>query len=148
MLYRYSVRVRGEDTRKRSDVETADNPYQVREEVWVKPPSTRCDLRYREGIVTGLVSNQVTEVDGIPRHVRDLRHRISPQNPQDQGTDTFGASNESLLVTFSVHDAPQVDQALEGSDEDVGNQQLRRSTRTRKPRQCLVCDCDEELYEK
>lgn len=106
----------------------------------MKAPGSRCDLQYREGIVTGLVSNQVTEVDGIPRHIRDLGHRIFPQDPQDQGTDNYNASNEDLLVTFSAHDAPQVDQALEGSDDDVGSQQLRHYTRTRRPRQCLVCD--------
>ncbi|KAK4319771.1 hypothetical protein Pmani_009323 [Petrolisthes manimaculis] len=93
MLYRYSVRVKGEDMSRRNKEEGADNPYQTGEEDWVKQPGTRCDQRYKQGIVTGVVSDQVTEIDGVPRHIRDIRHRIPPQRTQDIRSNGSDASD-------------------------------------------------------
>ena len=105
-LYGYSVRVRGENASRRSDATAANNPHQAGEEVWVKPPGIYCDGRYKEGIVTRVVSDQVAEVDGTPRHVRDLRHRISPQSSWDRGISTSDYSCEDLVVTFPSHSWP------------------------------------------
>ena len=39
----------------------------------------RCHTKYKLGTVTGVVSEQTTEVDGMPRHVRDLRSVVPPE---------------------------------------------------------------------
>ena len=49
--------------------------YAVGDEVWLRVPGSRCGSRSRSGVVTGVVSAQVVEVDGMPWHVRDVRHR-------------------------------------------------------------------------
>jgi transposase InsO family protein len=41
--------------------------------VLVKPVNARCTDRWRTGKVTGVVSESTVEVDGVPRHVLDLR---------------------------------------------------------------------------
>ena len=55
--------------------EEEKRPYAVGDLVWTKPPDARCDTRYQKGTVTGNVSQWAVEVDGTPRHVRDLRPR-------------------------------------------------------------------------
>ena len=74
VLYRYTVRVRGVDgyadkTPRKEDEE----PYRVGDVVWVKQPEGRCDTPYEQGRVTRVVSPHAMEVNGVPRHIRDLR---------------------------------------------------------------------------
>ena len=49
--------------------------YAVGDEVWMRVPGTRCGEQSRYGVVTGLVSPQVVEVDGAPWHIRSVRRR-------------------------------------------------------------------------
>ena len=49
--------------------------YDVGDEVWKRPANNRCDMQYEMGTVTRVVSEQTVEVDGVPRHVKDLRKR-------------------------------------------------------------------------
>ena len=69
----YVARIRGIDELK--PVEKATCRYDVGDAVWVRPPDGRCDRRYDEGRVTRVVSDCTVEIDGIPRHVKDLRKR-------------------------------------------------------------------------
>ena len=39
----------------------------------VKSPDARCTTRWQPGTITGLNSATNVEVDGIPRHIADLR---------------------------------------------------------------------------
>ncbi|MPC48170.1 hypothetical protein E2C01_041938 [Portunus trituberculatus] len=139
MLYGYSVRVRGEDA-SRSNPASENNPHQVGEEVWVKPPSVRCDEQYKEGIVTGLVSDQVTEVDGTPRHVRDLRHCISPPSHRDRVGGTSNSNSEDLVVTFPTQEEQREEEDPKRNGEGLGSVTLRRSARIRQSTRCLMCD--------
>ncbi len=42
--------------------------------VYVKPPGARCTTRWRRGVVTNEVAGPLTvEVDGVPRHIADIR---------------------------------------------------------------------------
>ena len=81
-LYRYSVRVRGVDEMER-EPRAANEVYTVGDAVWVKPPGGRCDRQYEKGEVTGIVSPQAVEVDGVARHVRDLRVRRDVEDVED-----------------------------------------------------------------
>ena len=56
-----------------------DSPYDVGDSVWVKPPEARCHTKYKLGTVTKVISEQSMEVDGMPRHVRDLRSAVPPE---------------------------------------------------------------------
>ena len=50
--------------------------YRVGDAVWVRKRGDRCTSKSAEGVVTKVVSLQTVEVDGVPRHVRNLRHRL------------------------------------------------------------------------
>ena len=50
-------------------------PFEVGDWVWVKPPNARCGETWREGRVTRVISERNVEIDGMPRHPKDLRRR-------------------------------------------------------------------------
>ncbi|KAI0982387.1 hypothetical protein GJ496_006673 [Pomphorhynchus laevis] len=47
--------------------------YDVGDNVYVKPSNAKCTTRWNKGVITALISEQTAEVDGIPRHVTDIR---------------------------------------------------------------------------
>ena len=74
-MYRHVVRVRGIDPVVQLENDVVRNIYEVGDAVWVKNPNNRCFDRYKRGEVSRVLSSQAVEVDGMPRHVRDLRFR-------------------------------------------------------------------------
>ena len=83
----YSWRVPGVTsvTRPReSDSTSGDCRVEVGEEVWVRPGAARCTTQWDRGIVTGVNSSNNVEVDGVPRHVLDLRPIVGDDIEQDQ----------------------------------------------------------------
>jgi hypothetical protein len=47
--------------------------FNVGQTVFVKPPHARCTTQWSTGVVTGTRSPVAVEVDGVPRHVADVR---------------------------------------------------------------------------
>lgn len=47
----------------------------IGDEVWVKPAVNSCTKQWSPARITGLVSAHVVNVDGMPRHIRDVRLR-------------------------------------------------------------------------
>ena len=143
LLYRYEVRVRGMDGREdeaqrpwegqRASSETAAvrDPYRPGDSVWVRPPRARCDTQYGKGRVTRVISDQCVEVDGMPRHVKELRHRA----PSECASETSDDDDEPLFVwpqTVGDADDPPAgheDEPPPGSPEP----RPRRSERVPKP---------------
>ena len=75
-LYSYEIRVRGVDRVLTDELGDVNSPYDVGDDVWVKPPGSRCNTKYQLGTVTKLISPHTVEVGGMPRHVRDLRSAV------------------------------------------------------------------------
>ena len=74
-LFRYSWRVPYDvNGRKAPDEGRAD--FAVGDDVWVKPAVPSCTKQWMLGSVTGVISGHVIAVDGMPRHVRDVRKRV------------------------------------------------------------------------
>ncbi|KAG0715414.1 hypothetical protein GWK47_012001 [Chionoecetes opilio] len=136
MLCRYTVRIRGEDCNETT--EEVNNIYRVGEEVWVRPHDARCDRRYGRGAVTRELSDQAVEINGVPRHFRDLRHR-SLSLASHEGCDVMDEECDELYIRLSTQD-PAGDEADPDSGDVPPREQLRRSTRERKPRVCTYCD--------
>ncbi|KFD61700.1 hypothetical protein M514_00989 [Trichuris suis] len=137
LVYRYPVRVRGVDPPAVYSP-TEDNPYAVGDSVWVKSPGTRCDARYHRGTVTGTVSSQAAEVDGVPRHVRDIRRR--DVSVKSTSSDSLGSSQEDpMILRFRAQTQPEA--PTESSGEALeGRPTLRRSARIRRRRAYTCCD--------
>ncbi|XP_043204508.1 uncharacterized protein LOC122371842 [Amphibalanus amphitrite] len=119
-LYRYEVRLRGIDA-------GACNPgivacrFGVGDRVWVRDPTRRCDAQSYIGTVTNVVSPQTVDVDGIPRHVRDLRPVAACDSQRSAAEDELGGAaadeEEPWLVQVSVRQ-PTLD-VNESTNEDM-----------------------------
>uniref|UniRef100_A0A5S6QGD7 Integrase catalytic domain-containing protein n=1 Tax=Trichuris muris TaxID=70415 RepID=A0A5S6QGD7_TRIMR len=138
-VYKYTVRVRGVDRPSEGD-RLEDAPYSVGDRVWVRPPGARCNSKYEEGSVTGVVSSQAVEVDGTPRHVRDLRHRTPASEALEERPQT-GEWGYRPTLWFPTRQSTQPNHPHDGS-MDVSST-LRRSTRVRRARPLRCCDSRE-----
>ena len=62
--------------------------YHVGQLVLVKPPNARCTSRWTTGRLTNIHSDWKVDVDGIPRHTKDVRAHIerrgSPINNENE----------------------------------------------------------------
>ncbi|QQP39432.1 Hypothetical protein FKW44_020316 [Caligus rogercresseyi] len=63
-----------------SDNEEAE--FCVGEEVWVKPPNARCTDQWKRGVVSEVNSPFNIEVNGVPRHPKDVGRRA--EGPRDR----------------------------------------------------------------
>ena len=63
------------------------NKIEVGEEVWVKPPQARCTVQWQKGVVTDINSNNNVSVNGVPRHVLDVRRVVVCPEDADEGED-------------------------------------------------------------
>ena len=57
---------------------SATTKYNEGDMVWMRKPGTRCSEQSKPDIVTKIISPQVVEFEGMPWHIRDLRHRRDP----------------------------------------------------------------------
>ena len=72
--------------------------FSVGDSVYVKPADSRCTSVWSRGIVTKVNSKWNIEVDGVPRHVRDLRRTVnSPLNDQTVSHSDNGTADEVQL---------------------------------------------------
>ena len=92
-LYNYKLRLLGIDRVLHNEPGAIDSPYDVGDAVWVKPPENRCHTKYKLGTVTRVVSEKTMEVDGTPRHVRDLLSAVLPETAPTPAQ-TFMIDNE------------------------------------------------------
>ena len=66
------------------DGQESDKPaYSVGDKVWLKPHGARCTSLWNPEIVTKVNSEQHVEVDGMPRHVCDMRRRWADEGERD-----------------------------------------------------------------
>ena len=71
----------------------------VGDSVWVRQRGMRCTDPSRRGTVNGIVSEQVVTVDGIPRHVKDLRLCVDQASPYHEG---HGSEDTDLPLYVDV----------------------------------------------
>lgn len=119
-VYAYAMRVRGVDVEP-EEAAPIQGLYSEGDEVWIKPANSRCDKQYRLGVVTRLVSKSAVEVDGITRHVRDLRPVVMSAERQGEWS---GRKYEPMpLPGDPCGQQEDDDQLLElGRSENVGEE--------------------------
>ena len=74
VLFKYEWRV-PYDVNAREVKDGESSAFAVGDEVWVKPMVPSCTRQWTLGVITRVVSKHVVCVDGMPRHVRDVRKR-------------------------------------------------------------------------
>ena len=127
--------------------------FSLGDKVWVKPPVPSCTRQWTRGTVTAIQSQHTVCVDGMPRHVRDLRKRRGEaeiavleesvgeehddpdlyepvsgvEPPEEAGTNTGATPGDTEEVTRGSSTS-------EAEDGALGSEQTRRSGRqTRRP---------------
>ena len=85
----YMARVRGIDKQQVPQANEVCR-YVVGDAVWTRPSNSRCDKQYDAGRVTHVVSEHTVEVDGVPRHVKDLRRRRVDEDGNQLLTQVIG----------------------------------------------------------
>ena len=149
-LYNYAVRVCGENDNAPRIVEPVGK-YRVGDEVWVKPPHARCNVQYGTGRVTGVISPHAVEVDGVPRHVRDLRKKtrvnaVPEVAPDEEEDDDWmprrrraNEQEEGEIVEEEEENEPP-DQGQDGDDDEGGPRRSARIAARAGPYR--RCECD------
>ena len=127
-LYNYEVRLLGIDRVLHSEPGAIDSPYDVGDTVWVKPSMNRCHTKYKLGTVTRVVSEQTMEVDGMPRHVRDLRSAVPPETAPTTAQ-TFMSDDEELPLLLARRGS---EEESSDSEEEVDRPTPRRSGREKR----------------
>ena len=91
MTYKYSWRVPTLSKESTIAIEDVDNRHKIGDEVFVKPPVSRCTIPWGKGVVSEINSDNNVEVNGIPRHVADLRRVPDIQAHEAAGNPDPGA---------------------------------------------------------
>ena len=140
VLYRYNVRVKDVDCSEAVTTEQdAHSRYSVGDDVWVKPPPARCDTVYGTGRVTGILSEQAVKVDRTPRHVRDLRPRMTTEDERKPTEEMQGETEEWLIGLRNPDEPAQGGDDITERNPDQGREEApereipRRSGRERRP---------------
>ena len=153
-LHRYHIRIEGVEAKPLPEPEVPKGMYEKGDVVWVKNPHSKSTTKYSTGRVTEVISPQSEKIDGVPRHVKDLRPVIQTQLSSSDESDSEDSvrliylnsdpldsdSGASSLPTDEVSVEPRT--ADESTHEDEACViPLRRSTRQRrKLPPCPVCD--------
>ena len=124
------------------EAEKKDPGYQVGDSVVVKPVNKRCTSRWTEGVVTGVVSHNNVEVDGVPRHVLDIRRLVGNEDERGRVTsDTPSNPSSDRGATEADETGPRMFREESSDDETSGDEdeeeaqprEPRRSARVRRP---------------
>ena len=134
-LHTYAERVKGLDEKGELSMNEPENS-QVSKSVWLKPPEARCVTKWRPGTITREVSEQVVEVDGMPRHVKHIRPRSGTQQTRiNNATDVkieVGNNSANCGDNMETMPASKDTNHLETGDEVQELEvSLRRSNRER-----------------
>uniref|UniRef100_A0A5S6QPV5 Integrase catalytic domain-containing protein n=1 Tax=Trichuris muris TaxID=70415 RepID=A0A5S6QPV5_TRIMR len=146
-IHRYILRDRNEISTITPERST-DCPYSVGDAVWVRPHAGRCDSKYCKGLVTRVISDQAIEINGMPRHVRDVRRRnrtpqqtfgSAPQPAVNDPTEEY-SKEQSRWVGIPTHaEEPVPTQSVH--DQRQAQTDPRRSTRIRQQTRCRLLGC-------
>ncbi|XP_065654532.1 uncharacterized protein LOC136081163 [Hydra vulgaris] len=119
--------------------------YRIGEKVYVRPADAKCTSVWKIGTVTDILTNTNIEIDGVPRHVRDVR--IAPASNSSNASSKIVISEEVDSDESDLEDLDIFATREEGTEETVVDAEeeadgreivdnllpaIRRSTRERK----------------
>ena len=87
-LHRYHVRINGVEDNPFPEPEVTRGKYKKGDVVWVKNPRGKCTTKYSTGRVTEVISPLSVKIDGVPRHIKDLRPVIQTQLSSSDESDS------------------------------------------------------------
>ena len=160
-LYSYETRLPGEPRREgrpgdlRAEV-TGANPYRVGDQVYVKHGKARCDTKWRCGRLTKVMSDKVAEINGVNRHVADVR--LAEQRRRNDGEQQCmemevecdrghvaavvgGQADDEDLGQYGGMENGGSANNNNGNDQDVDQEAAIPSVREQRPQQRTTDRC-------
>ena len=117
----------------------------------MKTPNGRCTSPYIRGRVTGVISSQNVLVNGMPRHVRNLRPVIG-LDTSERGSDSELSTQSARVITINeaCGDPLQANTAQvtddTSADESFEEEVVLPRRSARRKRSTPVCHlCDHEI---
>ena len=95
-VYRYEWRIHVFDDEGESS--NVNGKFQIGDEVWVKPPNCRCTTKWHRGTITKVNTENNLEVDGMARHILDVREVFEEDSPVEE------AVVEGIFEETRVHE--------------------------------------------
>ena len=147
MVYRYRKRLKGINGTSVPTYNQQPAVFKPGDRVWVKAPHGRCTTKYKVGRVTRITSAQNITVDGIPRHMKDLRPIVRLGQPtvcSDMASEN--ASERFVTIRERPREQAPSTNAGDASSDNTSNEDLvivlpRRSTQRKSPPpECFMCD--------
>ena len=111
--------------------ECTGSEFDVGDEVWVKPPGARCTTPWKPGVVTGVNSKYNVEIDGVTRHVRDMRKRLA-NNFDERGEQGVVSEPQPSNNSDSLTESFEASKDGAGTDENASTSRVRRVVRKRQ----------------
>ena len=120
-LFAYDARVKDIDPPPDPAPTDFNSAYSPGDLVWVSRSPNKCDVPYKRGVVTRVLSPQAVEVDGLPQHIRNVRPRLE----NVASIPETAVTEEPLILAFDggVEEAPEMDVEPHGP---VGNPEENR----------------------
>ena len=79
---------------------------EVGEEVWVKPANARCTALWQKGVVTAINSRNNVTVDGMSRHILDVRRVVSVIEDSDDEHEEAEYEDQEAVRAEAEHRYP------------------------------------------
>ena len=111
------------------------NKFAVGETVVTKPPQARCTTEWMKGTVTGMGGKNQVEVDGVPRHIADVR-----KCPIRQSSNTV---EHDVDIEIGIEPDTANEEQIGDENESLG----RNGTRVRRPPQRMLDYVDPETLD-
>ena len=147
MVYRYRIRLKGNNGTPAPTHNQQQAVFKPGDRVWVKTPHGRCTTKYKVGCGTGITSVQNITVDGMPRHVKDMRPIVGSTQPTVCSDMVSENASESFITITErpCEQAPSTNAGDSSSNNTSNEDQVtilpRRSTRRKRPpTECFMCD--------
>ena len=129
-IFRHKWRHR--DTKAKKNVLDGSHPkFQIGQNVFVRPGDARCTSKWNKGIVTRVINDIKFEVDGIPRHVSDLRPRR--HDGDSRNTECTDQPNQDAVTIETEVESPS-DHAQSEEEAQADTEMRTEPTRRNPPR--------------
>ena len=119
----------GIETNPLSKPEVSGERIKEEDVIWVKKLCSECMTRYGTGHVTEVISPQSVWIDGVPRHIKDLRPVTRLQPPVSNESKSESETNEpSLWFTPAPSGSDSNISSLPGNAVFLDSQTVDKST--------------------
>ena len=144
LIYRYDVRQPCDHPPELDRLSTRQSRFEVGDAVFVKPRNNTCMTQWTRGCVSAILSDVSVEVDGVPRHIADLRvaERLLGADFRAQQVTEDDDSGPCRLFDLELSDGEddlldisheQEDELSNQEEAPARSDELRRSDRIRAP---------------